>query len=55
MVVGEVADTGPEDLEAAIAAARRAFDETEWSADHSLLRSALDGSHPLNDIRCWKK
>ena len=34
-VMGEVADAGPEDMERAIAAARRAFDETDWSTDHT--------------------
>ena len=32
--MGEVADAGPEDMERAIAAARRAFDETDWSTNH---------------------
>ncbi len=32
-VVARAADAGPEDVEAAIAAARRAFDETRWSTD----------------------
>ena len=31
--IGRVADAGPEDMERAIAAARRAFDETDWSRD----------------------
>ena len=35
-VAGAVADAGPEDMERAIAAARRAFDESDWSRDHSL-------------------
>jgi aldehyde dehydrogenase (NAD+) len=34
-VMGEVADAGPEDMERAISAARRAFDETDWSTDHA--------------------
>ena len=34
-VIGVAADAGPEDIERAIAAARRAFDETDWSRDHS--------------------
>jgi aldehyde dehydrogenase (NAD+) len=34
-VIGEVADAGPEDMERAIAAARRAFDETDWSTNHT--------------------
>lgn len=32
--IGEAADAGPEDMERAIAAARRAFDETDWSTNH---------------------
>lgn len=40
-VIGEVADAGAEDMEAAIAAARRAFDETEWSTDHALRARCL--------------
>ena len=35
-VIGVAADAGPEDIERAIAAARRAFDETDWSRDHTL-------------------
>ena len=50
-VIGEVADAGPEDLEAAIAAARRAFDETDWARDHALrarcLRQLRDGLREL--------
>jgi aldehyde dehydrogenase (NAD+) len=34
-MIGEVADAGPEDMERAIAAARRAFDETDWSTNHT--------------------
>lgn len=34
-IIGEAADAGPEDMERAIAAARRAFDETDWSSNHS--------------------
>jgi aldehyde dehydrogenase (NAD+) len=32
-VLGEVADAGQEDMDAAIGAARRAFDETDWSTN----------------------
>jgi len=32
-VCGQAADAAPEDMQAAIAAARRAFDETSWSTD----------------------
>ena len=41
-VIGRVADGGPEDMDAAIAAARRAFDETTWSTDHSFRRRCLE-------------
>jgi len=34
-VIGEAADAGPEDMERAIAAARRAFDDSDWSTNHS--------------------
>jgi len=40
-VMGEVADAGPEDMEKAIAAARRAFDETDWSIDHEFRLKCL--------------
>lgn len=35
-VAGEAADAGLEDLDRAIAAARGAFDETDWSSNHAL-------------------
>jgi aldehyde dehydrogenase (NAD+) len=34
-VLGEVADAGPADMDRAITAARRAFDETDWSSNHA--------------------
>ncbi len=34
-VMGEVADAGAQDMERAIAAARRAFDDTDWSTNHA--------------------
>jgi aldehyde dehydrogenase (NAD+) len=34
-VVGKAADASPEDVSAAIAASRRAFDETDWSTRHA--------------------
>jgi len=34
-VIGVAADASPEDIDRAIAAARRAFDETDWSRDHA--------------------
>ncbi|HEU5300964.1 MAG TPA: aldehyde dehydrogenase family protein [Acidimicrobiia bacterium] len=40
-VIGEVADGGVDDMERAIAAARRAFDETEWSTDRALRKHCL--------------
>ncbi len=40
-VIGVAADAGPEDIERAIAAARRAFDETDWARDHSLRARCL--------------
>ena len=39
--LGEVADAGHEDMAAAIAAARRAFDESDWSTNRSLRRRCL--------------
>jgi aldehyde dehydrogenase (NAD+) len=53
-VLGQVADAGHEDMEEAIAAARRAFDETAWSTDKELrqrcllqLQTALEGEREL--------
>jgi aldehyde dehydrogenase (NAD+) len=40
-VIGVVADGGPEDLDAAVTAARQAFDETAWSTDVGLRVRAL--------------
>ena len=34
-IMGEVADAGREDMDQAIAAARRAFDGTDWSTNHT--------------------
>ncbi|MCU1453241.1 MAG: Aldehyde Dehydrogenase [Acidimicrobiales bacterium] len=49
-VLGTTSDAGHEDMAAAIAAARRAFDETSWATDHDLrttcllqLQAALEG------------
>ncbi|WP_206474864.1 aldehyde dehydrogenase [Dietzia sp. KRD202] len=49
-VIGRAADAGREDMDAAIAAARTAFDTTDWSRDHAFrarclrqLRDALQG------------
>ena len=53
-VLGQVADGGHDDMEEAIAAARRAFDETAWSTDKELrkrclsqLQAALEGEREL--------
>jgi aldehyde dehydrogenase (NAD+) len=50
-VIGQVADASPEDMERAIDAARRAFDETDWATNPDFrkrclrqLRDALDRS-----------
>ena len=40
-VIGRVADASPADAERAIAAARRAFDETAWARDPELRRRCL--------------
>jgi aldehyde dehydrogenase (NAD+) len=41
-VLGEVADASPEDMQRAIAAARHAFDETDWSTNHVLRKRSLE-------------
>ena len=38
---GQVADAGAEDADRAIAAARRAFDESEWSTNPDLRKRCL--------------
>ena len=40
-VIGETADAGPEDMDRAIAAARRAFDETDWATNHTFRHHCL--------------
>ena len=40
-ILGDVADAGPEDMDAAIAAARRAFDETDWSTNHKFRQHCI--------------
>ena len=40
-IIGEVADAGPQDLDRAVAAARRAFDETDWSTNHAFRQQCL--------------
>lgn len=41
-ILGEVADAGHEDMLRAIAAARRAFDETDWATNHALRKRCLE-------------
>jgi aldehyde dehydrogenase (NAD+) len=41
-VIGVTSDAGPADMETAVAAARRAFDETTWSRDHAFRRTCLE-------------
>jgi len=43
--IGQVADAGPQDIDAAISAARRAFDETDWSTNRALRRRCLEQLH----------
>ena len=40
-VIGDVADAGVEDMERAVTAARRAFDETDWSTNRELRKRVL--------------
>ena len=44
-VIGSVADGGPAQLDSAVAAARSAFDTTEWSRDHDFRRRCLIQLH----------
>jgi len=44
-VLGQTADGTADDMRAAIAAARRAFDDTAWSTDHALRRRCLEQLH----------
>jgi aldehyde dehydrogenase (NAD+) len=41
-VLGPVADAGLEDIQGAIAAARRSFDETDWSTNRALRKRCLE-------------
>ena len=43
--LGDTADGTVADMETAIAAARRAFDETTWSTDHTFRRRCLEQLH----------
>lgn len=44
-LMGEVADAGPADMDRAIAAARHAFDQTDWSTNHPLRLRCLTQLH----------
>jgi len=44
-VLGVATDAGAEDMEAAIAAARRAFDSTDWSTNHEFRQHCLMQLH----------
>jgi aldehyde dehydrogenase (NAD+) len=44
-VIGTTADASVDDMGAAIAAARKAFDETDWSTDHGLRERCLRQLH----------
>jgi len=48
-VIGQTADAGVDDMERAIAAARRAFDETEWSTNRELRKKCLMQLHAALD------
>ena len=41
-VLGEVADASAEDMQRAIVAARRAFDESDWSTNHSFRKQCIE-------------
>jgi aldehyde dehydrogenase (NAD+) len=44
-VLGDVADAAVDDMQRAIAAARRAFDETDWSTNHAFRKRCLEQLH----------
>ena len=48
-VLGQTADATAADMETAIAAARRAFDETDWSTNHAFRRRCLEQLHRALD------
>ena len=50
-VVGQVADASPADMDRAIVAARRAFDETKWSTDLELRSRCLRQLHAALERR----
>jgi aldehyde dehydrogenase (NAD+) len=41
-VIGQVADASTADMQRAIAAARRAFDESEWATNHALRKQGIE-------------
>ena len=47
--LGRVADASAEDMDRAIAAARRAFDDTDWSTNRSFRRQCLEQLHQALD------
>ena len=51
-LVGKVADGTASDMEAAIAAARRAFDETDWSTNHEFRIHCLNQFQDALDAEC---
>ena len=44
-VLGQVADASPAEMQRAITAARRAFDETDWSTNRALRKRCLEQLH----------
>ena len=44
-ILGVATDAGADDMQEAIAAARRAFDTTDWSANHEFRRHCLEQLH----------
>ena len=50
-VLGTAADAGPGDAAAAVAAARRAFDTTDWSRDHAFRSHCLRQLHEALTFR----
>ena len=50
-ILGVAADAGVEDAEAAVAAARRAFDTTDWSRDHAFRAHCLRQMHDALTFR----
>ncbi len=50
-VLGTAADAGPTDAAAAVAAARRAFDTTEWARDHAFRSRCLRQLHEALTFR----